>query len=155
MTLKKYGEMAKLPAEKRHFHVLKHSIATHPLDAGAEGAVALIERLPTSRDAKDGARRTRGVRGADIRRAGPRVVMRPAPGDRPTPPRAHGVIEVTDEQLPEGLLDRWLERVAKMDRDVLEDFIVRERRSWPPELLVELEAGRPGEAPRAVARAAR
>lgn len=29
----KYGPLAKLPEEKRHFHVLKHSIATHLLDA--------------------------------------------------------------------------------------------------------------------------
>jgi len=34
--IKKYGELAKIPKEKRHFHVLKHSIATHLLDAGAE-----------------------------------------------------------------------------------------------------------------------
>lgn len=33
---KKYAERAKIPKEKRHFHVLKHSIATHMLDAGAE-----------------------------------------------------------------------------------------------------------------------
>jgi type 1 fimbriae regulatory protein FimB len=34
--IKRYGELAKLPKEKRHFHVLKHSIATHLLDAGAD-----------------------------------------------------------------------------------------------------------------------
>lgn len=34
--MKQYGEAAKLPREKQHFHVLKHSIATHLLDAGAE-----------------------------------------------------------------------------------------------------------------------
>ena len=34
--MKKYGEKAKIPKEKRHFHVLKHSIATHLLDAGAD-----------------------------------------------------------------------------------------------------------------------
>lgn len=28
-----YGELADLPPDKRHFHVLKHSIATHLLDA--------------------------------------------------------------------------------------------------------------------------
>jgi len=32
----KYGERAGLPKRKRHFHVLKHSIATHLLDAGAD-----------------------------------------------------------------------------------------------------------------------
>lgn len=32
----KYGERAGLPKVKRHFHVLKHSIATHLLDAGAD-----------------------------------------------------------------------------------------------------------------------
>jgi len=36
VLMKDYGEKAKLPEEKRHFHVLKHSIATHLLDAGAE-----------------------------------------------------------------------------------------------------------------------
>jgi len=34
--MKDYGAKAKLPADKRHFHTLKHSIATHLLDAGAE-----------------------------------------------------------------------------------------------------------------------
>src|SRR5947199_279962 len=34
--MQRYGELAKLPKEKRHFHVLKHSIATHLLDAGAD-----------------------------------------------------------------------------------------------------------------------
>jgi type 1 fimbriae regulatory protein FimB len=34
--MKKYGELAKLPNDKRHFHCLKHSIATHLLDAGAD-----------------------------------------------------------------------------------------------------------------------
>jgi type 1 fimbriae regulatory protein FimB len=33
--MKHYGELADIPASKRHFHVLKHSIATHLLDAGA------------------------------------------------------------------------------------------------------------------------
>ena len=33
---KTYGAKAELPLRKRHFHVLKHSIATHLLDAGAE-----------------------------------------------------------------------------------------------------------------------
>ena len=34
--MKKYGEAADLPPSKRHFHCLKHSIATHLLDAGAD-----------------------------------------------------------------------------------------------------------------------
>jgi site-specific recombinase XerD len=34
--IKEYGRRAKLPDEKLHFHSLKHSIATHLLDAGAE-----------------------------------------------------------------------------------------------------------------------
>jgi site-specific recombinase XerD len=34
--MKHYGELADVPESKRHFHVLKHSIATHLLDAGAD-----------------------------------------------------------------------------------------------------------------------
>lgn len=34
--MKRYGERAKLPADKRHFHCLKHSIATHMLSAGGD-----------------------------------------------------------------------------------------------------------------------
>jgi site-specific recombinase XerD len=34
--MKHYGELADIPASKRHFHVLKHSIATHLLDAGVD-----------------------------------------------------------------------------------------------------------------------
>jgi len=36
VLMKSYGEEAAIPTDKRHFHVLKHSIATHLLDAGAE-----------------------------------------------------------------------------------------------------------------------
>jgi integrase/recombinase XerD len=34
--MQQYGEVAGLPEEKRKFHCLKHSIATHLLDAGAD-----------------------------------------------------------------------------------------------------------------------
>jgi site-specific recombinase XerD len=34
--MKHYGELAKIPESKRHFHTLKHSIATHLLYAGAD-----------------------------------------------------------------------------------------------------------------------
>jgi integrase len=33
VLMKQYGGFAKIPKEKRHFHVLKHSIATHLLEA--------------------------------------------------------------------------------------------------------------------------
>lgn len=36
VLMKEYAELALIPMEKRHFHALKHSIATHLLDAGAE-----------------------------------------------------------------------------------------------------------------------
>lgn len=36
VLMKEYAELARIPKEKRHFHALKHSIATHLLDAGAE-----------------------------------------------------------------------------------------------------------------------
>lgn len=36
VLMKGYGEEAAIPTDKRHFHVLKHSIATHLLDASAE-----------------------------------------------------------------------------------------------------------------------
>ena len=34
--MKRYGVVADLPPSKRHFHCLKHSIATHLLEAGAD-----------------------------------------------------------------------------------------------------------------------
>ena len=34
--MKSYGKKAKLPEDKRHFHVLRHSIATHLMAAGAD-----------------------------------------------------------------------------------------------------------------------
>ena len=36
LLIKEYAELAQIPRDKRHFHVLKHSIATHLLEAGAE-----------------------------------------------------------------------------------------------------------------------
>ena len=34
--MKKYGALAEIPPEKQDFHILKHSICTHLLDAGEE-----------------------------------------------------------------------------------------------------------------------
>ena len=34
--MKRYGDLAGLPRDKRHFHCLKHSIATHMLSAGGD-----------------------------------------------------------------------------------------------------------------------
>lgn len=34
--MKEYGRKAKLPVKKRHFHMLKHGVATHLISAGAD-----------------------------------------------------------------------------------------------------------------------
>jgi type 1 fimbriae regulatory protein FimB len=66
VLMKEYAELAAIPKEKRHFHVLKHSIATQLLDAGAElrfvqdwlghsniqNTVIYTALVSTSRDAK-------------------------------------------------------------------------------------------------------
>jgi site-specific recombinase XerD len=36
VLMRKYGSEAKLPPHKRHFHALKHSIATHLVQHGVE-----------------------------------------------------------------------------------------------------------------------
>ena len=41
--IKSYGERARIPKGKRHFHILKHSIAVHMLEAGAE--IKLVQEL--------------------------------------------------------------------------------------------------------------
>jgi len=41
--MKRYGAKARLPISKRHFHILKHSIAVHLLQAGAE--IVLVKDL--------------------------------------------------------------------------------------------------------------
>lgn len=41
--IKRYGAEARLPVSKRHFHILKHSIAVHLLQAGAE--IKLVQEL--------------------------------------------------------------------------------------------------------------
>lgn len=41
--MKRYGAAAKIPASKRHFHVLKHTIAVHMLEAGAD--IKLVQEL--------------------------------------------------------------------------------------------------------------
>ena len=47
--MKRCGALADIPAAKRHFHVLKHSIATHLLDAG-EVVVQLPQPRPVGLD---------------------------------------------------------------------------------------------------------
>ena len=36
VLMRKYGALAGIPDDKQHFHVLKHSIATHLMDSGAD-----------------------------------------------------------------------------------------------------------------------
>ncbi len=53
--MKQHGRVAKLPADKQHFHVLKHSVATHLLDAAVltfascrAGGATPTSRTPSS-----------------------------------------------------------------------------------------------------------
>jgi integrase len=46
--MKYYGEKAGIPPDKRHFHVLKHSICTHLLDAGA--GIEFVQRWAGHKD---------------------------------------------------------------------------------------------------------
>jgi site-specific recombinase XerD len=56
--MKRCGALADIPAAKRHFHVLEHSIATHLLDAGE-----VVVQLPQPRPG-----------GLDVGIRGPRLV---------------------------------------------------------------------------------
>src|SRR5205085_7971200 len=63
-VMKRYSEQAKISKDKRHFHVLKHSIATHLLDADSdlmfvkdwlgharvENTLIYTKLVPTTRD---------------------------------------------------------------------------------------------------------
>lgn len=41
--MQKYGQLADIPKPKRRFHALRHAIAVHLLDAGAD--VAFVQDL--------------------------------------------------------------------------------------------------------------